>query len=109
MTQCKKCGYEENDEEIFYQRIKGIKVESRLQEHHIIPKCCGGTDTLIVNEEVERNTRWLCDDCHAEIHKRLTGILCRFIPQEKKELCQKAMYEYTKRNWLKEKTKGDSG
>lgn len=50
MITCKKCG----------MGFQG-KAQKFIEEHHIKPRCCGGTD--------KDGRIQLCKDCHVELHK----------------------------------------
>lgn len=73
MIKCFRCGFCEN--------------ESEVQEHHIIPKCCGGTD--------KEGRIHLCKKCHDIIHKMLLKVLWDCLSEEEKEIAKKRIEIFT--------------
>ena len=83
MISCRKCGYTES--------------ESKIHEHHIIPKEIGGTD---IYKDV-RNTIWLCEKCHRQIHLKLFKMIFGFLSGEQQTKAKDWIYRQT--IWWSEK------
>ena len=66
MISCKRCEYSPK--------------ESKIQLHHKIPKCIGGTD--------KDGRVYLCQKCHDIWHYMLPKFIFKFVPEEKKEDCR---------------------
>jgi len=67
-------------------------LNSEDEFHHIIPKFMGGKD---IDGRV-----YLCKKHHNIIHNIITTIIWKFVSEEKKEKCRKAVKSYTEW-WLK--------
>lgn len=82
---CKRCGN-------FPDKSLGLE-EKDFHEHHIIPKCVGGTDT--------DGRIMLCKRCHDIIHKLLFKVLWDSIFMEfhSEGECKKHIKNFTKK-WI---------
>ena len=75
MIYCKRCGEED---------------ENKLQQHHIIPKCVGGTDL--------DGRIYLCQKDHDIIYKMILKKVWQFVPDNSKIACKNAIKAMTL-NW----------
>lgn len=73
MIKCKKCGYNQD--------------ESKIQLHHIIPKCIGGTD---LDGRV-----YLCGKCHNILYSIILKWVWDFILTQDKEAVKLFIRERT--------------
>ncbi len=81
MIECsyKDCSVNEKNE------TKGNK----LNLHHLILKLMGGTDG--------DGRRWICKKHHDILHFKLAGVIWRYVPDDKKEECKKAVKSFSLR------------
>jgi len=71
---CKKCGFTSED-------------QSKLELHHVIPKCIGGVD---LDGRV-----WLCKKCHDILGGMLLKQVWNFVPENKQINCHDKIKGFT--------------
>ena len=74
------------DENIFCRKAGCGNPECEL--HHYIPKRLGGTDN--------DGRVYLCKKHHDILHGAIIGTMWKFVPDEKKPTCKKAIEEFGK-------------
>jgi len=71
---CKRCEFSPDNQAL-------------IQEHHLIPKCIGGTDL--------DGRNYLCKKCHDIIHGMLLKVIFEFVPENKKDTCRKSVKQFS--------------
>lgn len=69
----------------------GLEFDERLiQEHHLHPR-------FMDNPKGEGIKIGLCEKCHNILHLKISAVIWKFVPQDKKTSCLLAVQDLTKR------------